>query len=101
MERLGFTCPASGSVEGDSLYVPNPLDAVMHDALQDCLVAAEKTIATSFRIRPELCALLAASAAREIRSLMNMFETIVLAHCKRAGVDIGEGSAKPVERAHD
>jgi uncharacterized protein (DUF1778 family) len=49
-------------------------------------MAAEKTVPISFRVSPSVKALLVAAAAAENRSLTNMLETLVLAHCERAGV---------------
>lgn len=47
---------------------------------------AEKTVSISFRVSPDLKAKLEAVAAKENRSLTNMFETLLLNHCQREGV---------------
>lgn len=46
-------------------------------------MSAEKTVSVSFRVSPDLKAVLEAVAAKENRSLTNMFETLVLNHCQR------------------
>lgn len=63
-------------------------------------MSAEKTVSISFRVSPDLKARLEAVAAKENRSLTNMFETLVLNHCQREGVAVtalsalGEGGAE-------
>lgn len=47
---------------------------------------AEKSVSISFRVSPEIKAKLEAVAAKEHRSLTNMFETLVLNHCQLLGV---------------
>jgi len=46
-------------------------------------MTAEKTISMSFRVSPRLKAMLEVAAARENRSLTNMLETLILAHCEQ------------------
>lgn len=45
-----------------------------------------KTVSISFRVSPRFKALLEVAAARENRSLTNMLETLVFAHCDRCGL---------------
>lgn len=49
-------------------------------------MTAEKTISMSFRVSPRFKALLEVAAARENRSLTNMLETLVFAHCEQHGL---------------
>lgn len=49
-------------------------------------MAAEKTVSVSFRVSPQFKALLEAAAARENRSLTNMLETLLFAHCEQLGL---------------
>lgn len=49
-------------------------------------MAAEKTVAVSFRVSPRFKALLEVAAARENRSLTNMLETLLYAHCEQHGL---------------
>ena len=49
-------------------------------------MAAEKTVSMSFRVSPRFKALLEAAAARENRSLTNMLETLLFAHCEQHGL---------------
>jgi uncharacterized protein (DUF1778 family) len=58
----------------------------MRIALQRATMPAEKTVPLSFRVSPKLKALLVAASVAENRSLTNMLETLVLAHCERAGI---------------
>lgn len=46
-------------------------------------MAAEKTVSMSFRVSPLFKALLEVAAARENRSLTNMLETLLFAHCEQ------------------
>ena len=46
-------------------------------------MAAEKTISISFRVSPTFKASLEVAASRENRSLTNMLETLVFAHCEQ------------------
>jgi uncharacterized protein (DUF1778 family) len=46
-------------------------------------MAAEKSISMSFRVTPKFKALLEMAAVRENRSLTNMLETLVFAHCDK------------------
>jgi len=57
-------------------------------------VAAEKTVSVSFRVSPRFKALLEAAATHENRSLTNMLETLVFAHCEKRGIK--ELSAKEI-----
>jgi hypothetical protein len=56
-------------------------------------MAAEKTVSMSFRVSPRFKALLEMAAARENRSLTNMLETLLFAHCEQHGLK------EPVARA--
>ena len=47
---------------------------------------AEKTVSMSFRVSPKFKSLLQTAAARENRSLTNMLETLLYAHCDRNGL---------------
>ena len=49
-------------------------------------MAAEKTISMSFRVSPRFKALLEVAAARENRSMTNMIETLLYAHCEQHGL---------------
>jgi hypothetical protein len=49
-------------------------------------MTAEKTVSMSFRVSPRFKALLEVAAARENRSLTNMLETLLFAHCKQRGL---------------
>jgi uncharacterized protein (DUF1778 family) len=51
-------------------------------------MAAEKTVSMSFRVSPKFKALLEVAAARENRSLTNMLETLVFAHCEQQGLPL-------------
>ncbi len=46
-------------------------------------MTAEKTVSMSFRVSPKFKALLEIAAARENRSLTNMLEYLVFAHCEQ------------------
>lgn len=50
------------------------------------IMAAEKTVSMSFRVSPQFKALLEVAAARENRSLTNMLETLLFAHCRQHGL---------------
>jgi hypothetical protein len=47
---------------------------------------AEKSISLSFRVSPRFKALLELAALRENRSLTNMLETLLYAHCEQQGL---------------
>jgi hypothetical protein len=49
-------------------------------------MAAEKTVSMSFRVSPRFKTLLEIAAARENRSLTNMLETLLFAHCEQRGL---------------
>lgn len=49
-------------------------------------MAAEKTVSVSFRVSPRFKALLEAAATHENRSLTNMLETLLFAHCEKQGI---------------
>ena len=49
----------------------------------------------SFRVSPRFKALLEVAAARENRSLTNMLETLVFAHCDQHGLTVPTAKAKP------
>ena len=51
-------------------------------------MAAEKTVSMSFRVSPKFKALLDVAAAGENRSLTNMLETLVFAHCQQRGLSV-------------
>jgi uncharacterized protein (DUF1778 family) len=64
-------------------------------------MAADKTVSISFRVSPKFKALLEVAATRENRSLTNMLETLVFAHCEQhrlsvspAKADQGKGAKK-------
>lgn len=62
-------------------------------------MTAERTTLISFRVSPKFKALLAVAAvaaARENRSLTNLLETVVFAHCEQHGL-----SAPPLKASHD
>jgi len=81
----------------------NYLRSLLYSNLQyrgGWVMSAEKTVSISFRVSPDLKAKLEAVAAKENRSLTNMFETLVLNHCQREGLTtsipgaIGQSGAK-------
>ena len=49
-------------------------------------MTAEKNVSVSFRVSPKFKALLTLAAARENRSLTNMLETLLFAHCEENGL---------------
>lgn len=49
-------------------------------------MAAAKTVSVSFRVSPRFKALLEAAATHENRSLTNMLETLLFAHCEKKGI---------------
>ena len=51
-------------------------------------MTAEKTVSVSFRVSPKFKALLEVAAVRENRSLTNMLETLVFAHCEKHGLAV-------------
>ena len=51
-------------------------------------MTAEKTVSVSFRVSPKFKALLEVAAVRENRSLTNMLETLVFAHCEKHGLSV-------------
>ena len=51
-------------------------------------MTAEKTVSISFRVSPTFKTLLEAAAAQENRSLTNMLETLLLAHCDKHGLKV-------------
>ena len=51
-------------------------------------MAADKSVSMSFRVSPRFKALLEVAAARENRSLTNMLETLVFAHCEQHGLSV-------------
>lgn len=62
-------------------------------------MAAEKTVSMSFRASPRFKALLEVAAARENRSLTNMLETLLYAHCEQHGLQEPRPSASKVKGA--
>lgn len=57
-------------------------------------MTAEKVISMSFRVSPRFKALLGAAATRENRSLTNMLETLVFAHCEQHGLEVSAIKAR-------
>lgn len=58
-------------------------------------MTAEKTVSMSFRVSPRFKALLEAAAARENRSLTNMLEVLLFAHCEQHGLkELGVSTSK-------
>lgn len=49
-------------------------------------MSAEKIVSINFRVSPDLKAELEAVVAKENRSLINMFETLILNPCQGVGV---------------
>jgi hypothetical protein len=49
-------------------------------------MAAEKTVAMSFRVSPRFKELLEQAAAREYRSQVNMLEVLLYEYCETAGL---------------
>jgi uncharacterized protein (DUF1778 family) len=47
---------------------------------------AEKTVSMSFRVSPRFKSLLQQAATRENRSLTNMLEALLYAHCEQHGL---------------
>jgi len=58
---------------------------------------AEKSISMSFRVSPSFKSLLEVAAARENRSLTNMLETLVFAHCDEHGVSVPAAKTKTLK----
>lgn len=58
-------------------------------------MTAEKTVSVSFRVSPKFKALLEVAAARENRSLTNMLETLVFAHCEQHGISVSPAKVSP------
>ena len=56
-------------------------------------MAAEKSVSMSFRVSPNFKALLEVAAAREKRSLTNMLEALVFAHCEEHGLSVPPAKA--------
>jgi hypothetical protein len=52
-----------------------------------------KDICVSFRLSQRSKRLLEAAAAREHRSLTNMLETLLFAHCDKHGINVADGLA--------
>lgn len=47
---------------------------------------AEKTVPLSLRVSPEFKALLGSAAATDHRSITNLLESLVYAHCEQRGI---------------
>lgn len=62
-------------------------------------MAAEKTVSMSFRVSPQFKALLEVAAARENRSLTNMLETLLFAHCEQQGLKEAAASTSKAKGA--
>jgi uncharacterized protein (DUF1778 family) len=62
-------------------------------------MTAEKTVSMSFRVSPRFKALLEVAAARENRSLTNMLETLLYAHCEQHGIKERASSADKAKGA--
>jgi hypothetical protein len=60
-------------------------------------MAAEKTIAMSFRVSPRFKDLLEQAAAREHRSQANMLEVLLYEYCRDAGLGGHSTNAAQVE----
>ena len=54
----------------------------------------------SFQVYPKFKALLEVAAARENRSLSNMLEILVLAHCEQHGLSTPQANASRYEGAN-
>ena len=70
------------------MFQPRKASCMVNLHTKAFTTAAEKTVSMSFRVSPKFKALLEAAAARENRSLTNMLETVVLAHCERRGLSV-------------
>lgn len=57
-----------------------------------CHVSKGKNVSVSFRVSPRFKQLLETAAAREHRSLTNMLETLLFAHCEQNGIQSGDES---------
>lgn len=62
-------------------------------------MTAEKTVSISFRVSPQFKALLEVAAARENRSLTNMLETLLYAHCEQHDLKEQPSSAGKAKEA--
>lgn len=62
-------------------------------------MTAEKTVSMSFRVSPKFKALLETAAARENRSLTNMLETLVFAHCEQQGLQAPPANVRQTKGA--
>ena len=66
---------------------------------RELAMTAEKTVSMSFRVSPKFKALLEVAAARENRSLTNMLETLVFAHCEQHGLQAPPAKARQTKGA--
>ncbi|HZW13216.1 MAG TPA: hypothetical protein VFF81_08505 [Noviherbaspirillum sp.] len=51
---------------------------------------AEKSVSVSFRVSPTFKKLLVLAAEREHRSQTNLLETLLFAHCNKAGIYVDD-----------
>ena len=70
-----------------------PPYAIFLATLRALLMAAEKTIAVSFRVSRRFKALLETAAGRENRSQTNMVETLLFDYCSKHGIEARAGNS--------
>lgn len=85
-------------------YIRSAFDSSAFDSSKSPM-STSKTSTLTFRISPSLKNALRVAAEREHRSIANMVEMLIRAHCERYGIAIREGgralagSRTPVKRA--
>ena len=55
-------------------------------------VSEGKNVSVSFRVSPRFKQLLEAAASRDHRSLTNMLETLLFAHCEQNGIEVADST---------
>ena len=68
-------------------------------AYTEVSMTVSKTEVVSVRVEPRIKAALQAVAARELRSVANMIEVMVVDYCKANGVSVGEPSKEAPSKA--
>lgn len=90
-------------LDGDISVESTPSDASEHcctvqyihstNAVWGSIMATTKTTTLTFRIEPALKEALRVAAEQEHRSIANMVEVMIRAHCERTGIPIVEQDA--------
>ena len=76
------------ALNGTRPFQPRVASSMVNLYTKAFTMAAEKTVSMSFRVSPKFKALLDVAAAGENRSLTNMLETLVFAHCQQRGLSV-------------